>query len=370
MHNFTTEQLIALTLLPGVGPVMQRRLVRHFGDFESIVRAGPGRLARLSGLEADRFRILQDHQWQQLVDTELQFCVRHKILVVTLNDPVYPGDLAECHDAPLVLYCLGSMDWAQAPGIALVGTREATETGKRTAHRISGELAAEGFAIISGLARGIDLAAHQGCMDAGGSTIAVLGHGLRLIYPARHRPVAAAIVELGGCLMTEFIHSTPFNPGNFPSRNRLIAGLSKATVVVEARKTGGALITAQLANGYQREVFAVPGPADSPYSEGCHDLIRTHTAQLITCGAHIFEHLPPQPFRQISLLEKTPQTQPLSELTSEEVALLQHLGEQGIHADELLELSGFETHALMATLLFLEMKGVIEALPGKYYRRR
>ena len=261
---------LRLTLIPGIGGETQRRLLAAFGLPDAIFAAG--RLAA-SGIVGGRADLLFDFDPSEAVDHSLAWASQPDHHILTLADSSYPQSLLEIPDPPSVLYIRGNPALLQSPGIAIVGSRNATPQGLKTAESFAQALAGRGFAIISGLALGIDAAAHRGALTTEGATIAVIGTGADRVYPARNKELALAIAR-HGTIVSEFPLGTPAIAANFPRRNRIISGLSRGVLVVEAAPESGSLITARLAAEQGREVFAIPGSIHSPVARGCHKLIK------------------------------------------------------------------------------------------------
>ena len=279
----------------GIGPVRGRALLEHIGPPETILEAGPARVAEVLGTAAPARALFRlDREREQRVAAALRWQTDGAAtrLILTLSDPRYPARLLDLADPPLILYCVGDWRWLGQPQIAIVGSRNASLHGAGTARALAAAVAAAGWTVTSGLAEGIDQAAHQGALAArGGSTIAALGTGIEQIYPARAQGLARRIVGCGALIGEQPIGSPPV-PANFPRRNRLIAALSRAVLVVEAAPRSGSLITARLAADLGREVMAVPGSIHSPLARGCNALIR-QGAKLVDCAADILAELPP-----------------------------------------------------------------------------
>ncbi|GAB2721825.1 DNA-processing protein DprA [Paenibacillus thermoaerophilus] len=293
--------------------------------------------------------------------------------VVTIWDDAYPPLLRETADPPLVLYVRGEPDALRLPAVAIVGTRVPTAYGRRAAGDLAEQVARTGIAVASGLARGVDAAAHEGAMRApGGITVAVMATSIDTVYPPDHRLLARRIVDSGGALVSEYPPGTPPHPGLFPERNRIIAGLSLGTLVVEAAERSGAMITAQHAQSESRALFAVPGPISSPKSEGPHKLIRDGVAKLVASGADIIEELRPGPLAWAMGELPSPSaggSDARPELSADERRVLDLIEWEPVAFDRILERSGFGFGHLHAVLLSLTMKNVITALPGPSYTR-
>lgn len=356
---------IALSFLPAVGPVVTRALVRHCGSAEAVFQEKKGLLARIPGVGARRIAKAFATPVMPLAERELQFIRRHRISPLFFTDDDYPQRLMHCHDAPALLYAKGNIGFNSGRFVAVVGTRHNTAYGSACVESLVSGLAVYGCCIVSGLAYGIDIHAHESALDCGMSTVGVTAHGLDRVYPNAHRAVARRMLNQGG-LLTEYPSGTPPDRENFPSRNRIVAGMCDAVIVVEAAEKGGALITADLANGYDREVFAVPGRVDDPRSAGCNQLIRHHKANLITSADDVAwmmgwkdQRKPVSASVQTALFDPDP----------ESAAVLRVLREAGDCGLEILvSKSGMSLSVLPAILLRLELEGLVKALPGQRYR--
>ena len=314
---------------------------------------------------------LRAPDWRQ-VEQDLAWLERPGNHLLTLDDPRYPPLLRQIPYPPSLLFVHGDPSCPRAPQLAIVGTRNPTPLGRETAQRFAAHLAESGLVITSGLALGIDAAAHQGALaSAGGRTLAVMGTSLDRVYPARHRDLAHAIAERGA-LVSEFPIGTPAAAGNFPQRNRLISGLALGVLVVEAAAQSGSLITARLANEQGREVFAIPGSIHNPLAKGCHALIR-QGAKLVETAADIVEELgslaaagradAPLATAPSSI---TPAPQPLDEDYRQ---VLTAMGDESVGIDLLVERCGLTAEALSSMLLILELEGYVAAIPGGLYSR-
>jgi DNA processing protein len=300
-------------------------------------------------------------------ENELKFIDKHKIKVLFYTDKDYPQRLLQCYDAPLLLYYLGNADLNSQRIISIVGTRNATEYGKDVCEKLVEALKPYDVIIVSGLAYGIDICAHKKSIEIGLPTIGVLGHGLDILYPAQHKNIAKKMVLNGG-LLTDFPSKTKFVPGNFPSRNRIVAGISDATVVIETKIKGGSVITAEIANSYNKDVFAIPGNIDKPYSQGNNFLIKTNKAALLDDVNELPEILG---WKNDSLKksEFNKQTQLLLELNETEKELYDLFNENiSLKIDEIVAKMKMPSSEVAANLLALEFKGAIKSLPGKIYQ--
>jgi len=343
---------IRLTLVPGLGGQALRRLLAEFGLPEHVVAAGRAALARHVGeLLADR--ILADGD-AAIVERTVAWASRAGNAVVTLADAAYPRQLLEIPDPPALLYVRGDVTLLARPSLAIVGSRNATPQGLANAESFARTFSAAGLTIVSGLALGIDAAAHRGALAGGASTIAVLGTGIDVLYPPRNADLGLEIAARGA-LVSEFPLGAPPVASGFPRRNRIISGLARGVLVVEAAISSGSLITARAAAEQGRDVFAVPGSIHSPLSKGCHALIK-QGAKLVESAQDVFGELP-----QIAAAP------PSAPVTND--ALLDHMGYDPCNVDILCERSGLTADKVSAILLQLELAGRIESLPGGKYQR-
>ncbi len=347
---------LRLTLIPGIGGQTQRKLLTAFGLPEAVFAAGRAAAQAVIGAKADQ---LFDFDCAEAVDRTLAWLAQPGHHLLTLGDPGYPARLLEIADPPTVLYVRGNPDLLRQPALAIVGSRNATPQGMQNAEQFARHLAGQGLSIVSGLALGIDTAAHRGALAADGTTIAVIGTGADRLYPARNRELALAIADKGA-IVSEFPLGSGVQAANFPRRNRIIAGLSCGVLVVEAAVESGSLITARLAGEQGRDVFAVPGSIHSPLARGCHQLIR-QGAKLVETAADILDEI-----GMPSAVDRDQASNPADEATS---PLLAWLGHDPCPLDALVERSGMAAESLLSELLQLELAGQITALPGNRYQR-
>jgi len=358
-HSTTTEDAalwVGLSLTAGLGSQGLRALLSQFGAPDQIYSAKladlskvvPEKVARKINAGPDSAAAAPVLKWLQQPGNHL----------LTLADTHYPQALLEIQDPPPVLYAKGRLELLNAPSLAIVGSRNATPQGEKNAREFAKALSDNGYCIVSGLALGIDGAAHLGALDGRGSTIAVVGTGLDIVYPSRHRQLAHQISERG-LLISEFPLGTPSMAQNFPRRNRIISGLSRGCLVVEAHLQSGSLITARLAAEQGREVFAIPGSIHSPVAKGCHQLIK-QGAKLVESIHDILEEL-----GDIALAS----ADGVDHAENVHDPLLDHMGFDPVGMDALVERSGLTSEALSAMLLILELEGRVTSLPGGRYQR-
>jgi len=363
------EAFIALNMIEGVGPVRARSLLEHFGGAPEILRAAKTELLRVRNIGDDTAENISN--WEKSVDLagELKRIQDFGCHVLISADENYPAALREIYDPPLVLYVKGELTAKDKNAVALVGSRQTTHYGIETARKLAYQLAYVGVTVASGGARGIDTAAHQGALSAKGRTIAVLGTGINLIFPTENAELFERIAA-NGAVITQFPFNRPADKQSFPIRNRIVAGMTLGTVVVEANLSSGALITANFATEYGRQIFAVPGRIDSPRSKGCHELIKKG-AKLCEGAEDIlseFEYLFPTSNRPATPNETG--VLPALELSANEQKVFDVLKtDDEMTPDEIIRASGLPSSAVSVTLLSLEMKRVVRQLPGKLFVR-
>lgn len=356
---------LALNRAPGVGPKRFQLLREHFGSVQAIWEAAPGELDQVKSISRNVADSIAAFRARTDPDREMELLERFRAKAVTTADAGYPEMLRHIYDPPPVLYFRGEICPGDNTALAIVGTRVASEYGKTVAKTLARELAARGITVVSGMARGIDTASHLGAVEAGGRTIAVLGCGLDIVYPAENRTVMERIAA-AGAVLSPFPFGTKPEAGNFPARNRLISGLSLGTVVVEAQEKSGALITADFALEQGREVFAVPGNITSKNSRGTHYLLK-QGAKLVESLADILEELPrlnkTAPPAKASASSKT------VNLSAEEEHVLECITGDPLHVDQIVQNSRLVSDQVAAVLMYLELKGMVRRLPGQLFCR-
>ena len=356
--------LIALSMTPHVGPVTAKELIRNLGTAEQVLQSSEAKLMRVAGVGPSTAREIKQNNLLERAEQELRFIEKHHIDLYAFNNEVYPSRLKRCSDSPVLIYAKGNANLDAKHIIAMVGSRLATDYGRGICKEFIQEIKPYNPIIISGLAYGIDICAHKEALNAGLQTVAVVGHGLDRIYPSSHRQIAMDIIEQGA-LLTEFHSEVKPDRENFPARNRIIAGMSDAVVVVEAREQGGALITADMANSYNRDVFAFPGRVHDTQSKGCINLIKNNLAQVICNGKEMIEALAWDEISHPNIQRKM-----FINLTEEENSIVQFLIRQNMytHFDDLLNHFEWRSSKMATILLQLEFSGIVKALPGKMYR--
>ncbi len=369
INNSLIRAAIELTLLPGIGKQTQSRIWKAHANISDIFAQNDKHLGTL-GVPAEAFPLFRARSFQATAEEIFDWGVREGCQFLIRGSMGYPDLLEEIYDPPLVLYARGNLEIMADPCIAIVGTRKPTIYGLQMSQGIASDLGSRGVIVVSGLARGIDAAAHRGCLEASGKTIAVLGCGIDMVYPKEHKQLTQKIMEKG-LLLSEFTPGTSPSPQNFPVRNRIISGLSLGTVIVEANEYSGSLITARLAMEQNRELFAIPGNLTSPQSFGPNYLIK-QGAKLIQSWRDIVEELPSGLRQEIFSQEdaKAPPNPELELLSDEESSLIQLLKQdEATQFDKLYKTSGLEIPRLSGLLLKLETGGWIRQLPGNLYIR-
>ncbi len=359
---------LTLKSVPGIGPILASRLIRHFGSPQAVLEAPEVELAAVRGVGRELARAIRRHTTPGWVVREIDRIQRRGYRILTLPDRDYPPLLREIADPPALLYVYGALA-PDAASIAVVGSRKATSYGLTTARRLCEGLAARGITVVSGMALGIDTAAHEGALAGGGRTVAVLGTGLECVYPPRNKALFERIAQCGA-VITEFALDACPEPHHFPVRNRIISGICLGTVVVEAAQRSGSLITARLAGEQGREVYAVPGSVHAANSHGTHALIK-QGAKLVQDVDDIIEEIR----HLVSSGIGTPagpergETARRPELTAEEASLMAALGPYPVHIDDLSRTLRQDSRRIASLLVRLEIKGIAQRQSGNYYLR-
>lgn len=364
MKNDLVYQL-ALTQVPHIGPVQAKILVEHFGTATAIFKARTSQLEKIEGIGPVRAAAIHKHTDWEEAEKEIAFIEKYKIRSLFLTDKDYPQRLLHCYDAPTLLFYRGEANLNASRIIAIIGTRSHTDYGKQVTENLVKELAGMEVLIVSGLAFGIDALAHKAAIKHDLPTVGVLGHGLDIIYPSQHTPLAKDMIKQGGGLLTEFRSDTKPDKHNFPARNRIVAGMSDATIVIETGIKGGSMITAELANSYNKDVFAYPGKITDSKSAGCNYLVRTNKAMLLTDTQELIDMM-----GWANTRERTTKQQDLFvTLNTDEQKLAHILGQkETVHIDELNMHSGLSSSMVAAAILNMELQGVVQCLPGKRYK--
>lgn len=367
MQNISEEQLkyrIAITMIEGIGDVLAKNLVSYCGSVEAVFSESKRSLEKIPGIGPVTADSIVSHKIFDRAEKEIRFIQKNKITALFYLDKDYPARLKNCNDNPVMLYYKGVSELNHSRMIAIVGTRSATDYGKSITEQFVMELKSMNAIVVSGLAYGIDITAHKAALKNKMETIGVFGHGLDRVYPALHKSVAEKMMEQGG-LLTEFMSGTNPDAQNFPSRNRIVAGICDAVIVIEAARSGGALITAEIANSYNRDVFAVPGRTIDNYSEGCNYLIKTNKAALIESAKDISYIMG---WEIAKKKEPKKQRELFVELSDDEQSLVSLLNRHGkLDIDTITTNMTLPVSKISSTLLNLEFKGVLKSLPGKVY---
>ena len=357
---------LALSLTPGVGSILIKRLLDRFKTPEAVFSAPMKELLKIEGLGEKVAREIQNGPLEKGVERELLLLGKVGGKIVTLKDDDYPKRLRDIYDPPALLYVRGELRREDTLAIAIVGSRKTSPYGRWITERIGQDLVRHGVTVVSGMARGIDSVAHMGALQGGGRTIAVLGCGVDVIYPSESRNLFTRIIE-HGAVLSEFPMGSPPEGGHFPRRNRIISGLSIGVVIVEAGSESGSLITANYALEQGREVFAIPGNVGAQGSRGTNQLIK-EGAKLVESSEDILEEILPQWGREEEILPIT--KPPAPDLTGEEEILYKLLGETPLHIDAIIRESQLDPGKVSSLLLNLELKGLISQWPGKCFSKK
>jgi DNA processing protein len=361
--NQDHRALIALSMVPGIGPGKIRSLIGRFGSGKAVREAPLEALVTVPGIGEATARRIKNHPSDDVVNDQIKRADSIGATLLPFSDAAFPALLRTIYDPPAFLWVRGQVEALRRPCIAVVGARRATEYGLRAARNLAGDLAARGICIVSGLAYGIDVAAHDAALSAGGATIAVLGSGVDRIYPSVHERIARKLLDHGALVSELPLGAEPDAP-NFPRRNRLISGLSLGTLVIEALEDGGALITAKLALEQNREVFAVPGRVFDATSTGCHQLIQQGMAKLVRNADDVIEEL-----TGFDAATAPDPVNPEADLSETERLLFGAIGNDARHIDELCGQTGLEPSTALVILLSLEFKGLVRQIGGRHFYR-
>jgi DNA processing protein len=357
--------LIALSLVPNIGDVHTKTLLQHFPDADHVFKARKTALEKLPGIGSVRASAIRNFRDFSRAEKEIRFLEKYNINALTGSDDAYPKKLIQCYDAPSLLYFKGNGQLNARRMLSIVGTREPTDYGRDWVKKIIQDLVPFEPVIVSGLAYGIDTLAHKQSLKNALPTIGVLAHGLDRIYPAANKAMAREMVEQGG-LLTDFMSGTLPEAQNFPRRNRIVAGIADAVIVVETGNKGGSMITADIANSYNKDVYALPGRVTDNKSEGCNKLIKENKAQLISSAEDIITALN---WDNIPTPEKKSQRLLFPDLTQEERNILDIIGKQeSVLIDTIHQLSGLKSSDTAAAILNLELLNLVRVLPGKRYQ--
>ncbi len=356
---------IALTLVPNIGSVQAKALVNHFGKASAIFSAHKKDLEALDGIGTVRAKSIKNFTDFERAEQEINFIEKFKIQTLFLTDKNYPRRFLNTFDSPSLLYYRGNADLNTSKIVAIVGTRNHSDYGKAICEKLIEDLGQEEVIIVSGLAFGIDSIAHKSSLKNELKTIGVLAHGLDRVYPSQNSLLAKQMINNGG-LLTEFMSNTKPDRQNFPLRNRIVAGISDAIIVIETGIKGGSLITAEIGNGYNKDVFAIPGRVNDSKSEGCNFLIKSNKCGMITCANDLLENMGWKDNKQSSVKK---QRELFIELKPDEKIVVNILqAQEQAHIDEIYFQSKLSSSAVAVALLTLEMQNVLTSLPGKIYK--
>jgi len=354
---------IAVTFLSGVGPIQAKKLIAYSGGAEAVFKESKKALLKIPGLGEKMVKSILQSDVLKLAEEEIRFMEQNDVKALFYLDKDYPRRLIHCEDNPVILYTKGNVDFNREKVISIIGTRKATISGKAFTEKLIEELVPHRPLIVSGLAYGIDITAHKAALKNNLQTIGILAHGLDSVYPAAHNNTAQKMMQNGG-VASDYRHGGQIFNKQFAERNRIVAGLSDVTVVVESAEKGGSLITAELASGYNRDVFAVPGRVGDEYSVGCNKLIKANKAALIESVKDI-EYIMNWQTDGNKIIQ---QTSLFQELNDQETVIVNILKEGPESVDLISIKAEFQMSKTTATLLNLEFKGVIKSLPGKIYQ--
>jgi DNA processing protein len=365
MTNDLLYQL-ALTQVPQIGCVHAKLLIQQFKTAEAIFKAKGAELEKTEGIGSVRARCIKTFNGFAPLEKEIAFIEKYKIKPLFINQPAYPQRLLHCYDSPTMLFYRGNANLNAARMVAVIGTRNNSAYGKHLTQQLVQELAAYDALVVSGLAFGIDAIAHKAALNHDLQTVGVLAHGLDSLYPSEHTGLAKDMIKQGGGLLTEYYSNITAEKHHFPIRNRIVAGMSDAVIVVETGIKGGSMITAELANGYNRDVFAFPGKVTDAKSAGCNALIKNNKAVLLTETQELAEMLG---WSAPAAKNIQAQKELFVNLNAEEKTIVEILNEkQPVHIDELNLRCGLSTSSIAAAIINLELQNIIQALPGKMYQ--
>jgi len=358
---------IALSLFPRIGSVNSRRLVAYLGSLNAVFEASPKLLKDIPGIGEGLINILIGNRDEMLkrAEKEVDFIRKYNLKTFFYLDKDYPRRLAQCDDAPVILFQKGNADLNNPKIISVVGTRSATDYGRQITEELIAGISETNInvLVVSGLAFGVDATAHKSALKHKLPTLGIVGHGLDKIYPSVHTNLAREMISEGGGVLSDFPSGSKIDPGNFPRRNRIIAGLSDCTIVVESGEKGGALVTADIANSYNRDVFAFPGRTGDPFSKGCNDLIRRNKAALIESSADLIEFMGWEtnsvPRQQVLMLDLSMEEQQIVDLLKSNEIITTDIASRELN---------MTVQSINSLMLNLEFKGVLKSLPGNRFK--
>ena len=358
---------LALTEVPNIGWVQAKILAQHFGESEKIFKAKLSALEKIEGIGTVRANSIKSFSDFSNAEEEIKFIEKFRIKPLFITNKEYPRRLLNCYDSPTLLFYKGSTDLNASKIISIVGTRTHTDYSKKITDKLIEELSPQNILIVSGMAYGVDAIAHKAAVKNNLPTVGVLAHGLDQIYPPDHSNLAKDMLKNGGGLLTEFRSQTKPDKHNFPTRNRVVAGMSDATIVIESGIKGGSMVTAELANGYNKDVFAFPGKVTDSKSAGCNYLIKSNKAMLLTDAQQLIEIMGWEEQKQKPRSKS--QREIFIELSKEEKIIIDILNEkETVHIYEINLKSGLSSSAIAAAILNLELQNVVNGLPGKLYK--
>ncbi|HWJ90831.1 MAG TPA: DNA-processing protein DprA [Flavisolibacter sp.] len=356
---------LALTLVPNIGDVQARILLNELGEASAIFKERPEHLEKIEGIGSVRARSIKTFNDFEIAEQEIRFIEKYNIKPLFLTEKDFPVRLLHCYDGPILLFYKGEANLNNSKVLSIVGTRSFSEYGKQVTEQLVKDLAGHGILIVSGLAFGIDSIAHKAALQYELPTVGVVGHGLDTVYPVENTGLAKEMVKKGGGMLTEFFSGTQPEKHHFPLRNRIVGGISDATILVETSIKGGSMITAKLADAYNRDVFAVPGRTTDKGSSGCNHLIKYNKAILLTDASDLLEVMGWKERKK----EIKRQRELFIELSAEEQQIIQILqGQESAAIDEIHLKTGLTSSAVAAAVLNLEIQNIIKSLPGKLYK--
>ena len=357
---------VALTLIPGIGDVNGKKLVAYCGGAEAVFKEKKKNLFHIPGIGEKSVESIVSQKVLSRAEKELAFAERNGIKILYYLNPDYPKRLQHCYDSPIIIYCKGASDLNVDKVVGVVGTRNVTDYGKMLTERIIEQLVCDNVLVVSGLAYGVDTCAHHAALKNNLITAAVLAHGFQTIYPSVNKNLARKIVDKGGCLLTENISGTEPDRENFPKRNRIVAGMIDCLIVVESAAKGGALITAEIANLYDREVFAFPGKIGDIYSEGCNKIIKENKANILTDIEDLRSLMRWNEEKKVV----SRQMRMFRDFSDEEQKVMDVFGNENVvYLDKIITETMLSPTKIASILLSLEFDGVLTALPGKRYQK-
>lgn len=359
--------ILALSFIPKIGPVIAKNLISYCGSAEAVFKQKKSHLIKIPSIGNGLAENIIKQKVFDKVETEFSFIEKFKIKPVSFLDKEYPRRLSNCLDAPLLLFQKGNTDLNKNKVISIVGTRKATHYGKKIVADLLEGLVGKNILVVSGMALGIDGQAHKSSVENNIDTVGVMGHGLNHFYPEQNKKIAREMLSQNSSLLTEYNSQEKFVPANFPKRNRIIAGMSDATIVVESEIKGGSIITANIANTYNRDVFAVPGRVKDKYSKGCNFLLKTYKANIVENAQDLLKHMIWDDTSS-NRVSKIKQMELLLNLSPTEEKIINILKENDeISSDFIMQATKLTGSKVATSLLELELKGVIEGLPGNLY---